>query len=278
MSSKPNSQRADSANQTPAPSPLRDKLLPGLRLRHDGWTEARLSLFLATLGTTGCIRDAARVAGVSVKGANDIRVRFPLFAAAWEEALARAQKGLLAVAHDHAVRGKETVIIRDGKEVERRITPDSATLGLLIKRGDQGGVKDPETGRFLSAEEAAARGLDKGGLGKSSGPDPATYITREEWGSNIRFNGEGAKQDFSRILGATSRLFNKLQDMAVKMDNWALEKGTCYMCEQSLPIGELPLSKAEMWSLGLLLLNPETEDFHPANMVQDGVDREAHCL
>lgn len=269
MTSKPNTNPAE----TPAPSPLRDKLLPGLRHRHDGWTEARLSLFLATLGSTGCIRDAARVAGVSVKGANDIRVRFPFFAAAWEEALARAQKGLLAVAHDHAVRGKETVIIRDGKEVERRITPDSATLGLLIKRGDQGGIKDPETGRFLSAEEAAARGL-----GKSAGPDPATYITWEEWESNIRFSAEREKKDYSRILGSTSRLFRKLQDMADKMDYWAKENGTCYMCDQSLPIGELPLSKAEMWSLGLVLLNPETEDFHPANMAVGGPDLEDHRL
>ena len=222
MTSKPNTNPAE----TPAPSPLRDKLLPGLRHRHDGWTEARLSLFLATLGSTGCIRDAARVAGVSVKGANDIRVRFPLFAAAWEEALARAQKGLLAVAHDHAVRGKETVIMRDGKEVERRITPDTATLGLLIKRGDQGGVQDPVTGRFLSAAEAKAKGLDKGG-----GPDPATYITRGEWESGLRFSPEGRKyKSRGQIEGSKERLIAKLDEMRANQAAHLRARGKCPEC------------------------------------------------
>jgi hypothetical protein len=225
MTSKANSLRTE----TPTPSPLRDKLLPGLRLRHDGWTEARLSLFLATLGSTGCIRDAARVAGVSVKGANDIRVRFPLFAAAWEEALARAQKGLLAVAHDHAVRGKETVIIRDGKEVERRITPDSATLGLLIKRGDQGGVQDPVSGRFLSAKEAAARGL-----GKGNGLDPATYLTWEEWEKGVRFD-IGMTKISGSVVGSKAKLIAKLDEMRANRAEHLRDEGICPDCLQPLP-------------------------------------------
>lgn len=40
-----------------------NKLLPGLRVRHDGWTEARTQRFLDTLAHTGCVTDAARVAG-----------------------------------------------------------------------------------------------------------------------------------------------------------------------------------------------------------------------
>jgi hypothetical protein len=230
MTSKANSHRSETAT----PSPLRDKLLPGLRLRHDGWTEARLSLFLATLGTTGCIRDAARVAGVSVKGANDVRVRFPLFAAAWEEALGRAQKGLLAVAHDHAVRGKETVIIRNGKEVERRITPDSATLGLLIKRGDQGGVQDPVTGRFLSAAEAKARGLDKGELGRGAGPDPATYLTWDEWEKGVRFDVDMTKIA-GRVVGSKARLIAKLDEMRANDAEMLRAEGKCPDCLQPLP-------------------------------------------
>jgi hypothetical protein len=40
-------------------------LFPGLRPRHDGWTQSRTQRFLDTLAYTGCVHDAARVAGMT---------------------------------------------------------------------------------------------------------------------------------------------------------------------------------------------------------------------
>jgi len=56
--------------------------MPGLRVRHDGWTDERTSRFFDALAYTGCVRDAARVAGVSNAAAYRMKRRFPLFAAA----------------------------------------------------------------------------------------------------------------------------------------------------------------------------------------------------
>ena len=112
--------------------------MPGLRIREDGWTSARTRRFLAVLAQSGCVTDAARVAGMSRKSVNDARRRFVEFDRACSTALARAQRGLRAIAYERAVVGREMVIIRGGKEVERRIMPSDAMLGLLLKRGELG--------------------------------------------------------------------------------------------------------------------------------------------
>jgi hypothetical protein len=143
--SLPSDPAAASAQTSPqhipsGPAVNRNRLMPGLRVRHDGWTEERTQRFFDTLGHTGCVRDASRVAGVSNVAAYRMKRRFPLFAAAWDDALARAGQGLIAIAYKRAVEGRETVIIRNGEEYERRINPPSdAMLGLLIKRGDLAG-------------------------------------------------------------------------------------------------------------------------------------------
>lgn len=111
-------------------------LFPGLRSRHDGWTQSRTQRFLDTLAYTGCVKDAARVAGMSAAGARRMKQRFRAFEEAWDDALARAQTGLIAIAYRRAVEGRETIIIRKGEEYERRIAPSDAMLGLLLKRGD----------------------------------------------------------------------------------------------------------------------------------------------
>ena len=58
------------------------------RERHDGWTEARRTLFLARLAETGCVRDACRAAGLSTTSARRARKRMPDFADRWDMALA----------------------------------------------------------------------------------------------------------------------------------------------------------------------------------------------
>lgn len=66
--------------------------MPGLRIREDGWTVARTRTFLAALAQTGCVTDAARVAGISRKSVNDARIRFDEFDRACSTALARAAR------------------------------------------------------------------------------------------------------------------------------------------------------------------------------------------
>lgn len=94
--------------------------MPGLRIREDGWTVARTRTFLAALTQTGCVTDAARVAGISRKSVNDARGRFAAFDRACSTALARAGRGLRAIAYERAVVGGETVVKRgemgDGNE------------------------------------------------------------------------------------------------------------------------------------------------------------------
>lgn len=135
--------------------------------RHDGWTEERRKIFLAVLRQSGCVIDACRVAGMSDTSAYRLREREPEIAEQWDDALANGQRGLVAVAHQHAVVGKETIIYRDGEEVERRVAPSDSIMALLIKRGDLGG-------------RIGARTADK-------------VITWEEWQDGVRFDDEGRK-------------------------------------------------------------------------------------
>ena len=133
------------ATPTPNSSLVREgsqenPLMPGLRIREDGWTLARTRVFLAVLAQTGCVTDAARIAGVSTTSVNRSRKLFAPFDAACAEALAKALRGLEAVAYQRAVEGRETIVYRGGKEVERRIMPSDGLLAMLIKRGDLSGI------------------------------------------------------------------------------------------------------------------------------------------
>ena len=152
--------------ETSSPSPPNKPKKPR-KPRHDGWTELRRKTFLAVLRESGCVTDACRVAGMSDTSAYRLRRRDPEIAAAWEEALANGQRGLVAVAHQHAVVGKETIIYRNGVEVERRVAPSDSMMALLIKRGDLGG-------------RVGSRTTDR-------------VITWEEWQDGWRFDEEGKK-------------------------------------------------------------------------------------
>ncbi|RYY22376.1 MAG: hypothetical protein EOP62_23295 [Sphingomonadales bacterium] len=156
--------------------------MPGLRIREDGWTVARTRTFLALLAQTGCVTDAARIAGVSRTSVNRSRKLFATFDRACAEALANALRGLEAVAYQRAVEGREIVILRDGKEVERRIVPSDSLLGLLLKRGDLKGGRDVQ----LTAEEAAAYELPAAVAHR--------FLSVDEFYRGITFDGrEGGK-------------------------------------------------------------------------------------
>ena len=110
------------------------------------------------------------------------------FAGRWKAAQASARTGLIAVAHERAVVGRETVIIRAGKEVERRVTPSDSLLALLIKQGN------------LTEQDA-----DR-------------LITWEEWQDGVRFDAQGNKIDErDEAEAARKSLDRKLGDMRMKL-------------------------------------------------------------
>ncbi|SIO21764.1 hypothetical protein SAMN02745824_3397 [Parasphingorhabdus marina DSM 22363] len=181
-------------------NPLIPSYNPGNRkIRHDGWTPARTKTFLATLRQTGCVTDAARTIGMSTASGYRLRKRDAVFRAAWDEALADARRGLIAVAHERAVVGRETVIIRKGEEVERRIQPSDAMLALLIKHGDMGG---DGAGR----QRIGNRTADK-------------ILTQDEWRAGMGFDGRGEKVDAVTLYGDTrARIDAKLDRMRARLE------------------------------------------------------------
>jgi len=187
-----------SAHNPSYPLPA-NPLMPGLRIRHDGFTVDRCRIFLATLGQAGCVRDACRVAGVTSTNAYRLKARFPLFAAEWAKALARARKGLHAIAWQRAVEGRETVIMRGGKEVERRIAPDSSILALLLKNGQmEGGVAAAD----FAAEFAGADDI----------------LTRAEFDDGWRFNEDGSgKYNKAEVEEMRAELIRRLDLMRSRM-------------------------------------------------------------
>jgi hypothetical protein len=210
------------------PNVNRNRLMPGLRVRHDGWTEERTQRFFDSLAHTGCVRDAARVAGVSNTAAYRMKRRFPLFSDAWERALSRAGEGLMAVAYKRAVEGKETIIIRGGQEVERRITPSDAILGLLLKRGDMAGN------------------------GLIGGKSPDEYLSVDEWQQHKRFDDYGRKVEIEDPDESKEKFIAQMTAIRTRLKNYAAEGGLCPSCKQTLPEGWPKQSMAELLAGGLI--------------------------
>ena len=201
------------------------------RQRQDGWTPERVQLFLACLGHTGCVRDACRVADISSTSAYRHRRRFPDFAAAWEKALDRSQQGLVAVAYKRAIEGRETVIMRKGVEVERRIAPSDAMLALLLKRGDMsGGAGGHADLAHIPREE---------------------IITLAEWrDERIRFDCWGeryAERDPEEVSKEQEERFEQLY---AGLRAQAARGDGCPYCQQALPPDFPNQSLAAMMVLG----------------------------
>ena len=201
--------------------------MPGLRVRSDGWTVTRTRVFLATLGQTGCITDAARIAGVSTTSVNRSRALFPPFDKACAEAIARALRGLEAVAYERAVEGREMVILRNGKEVERRIVPSDSLLGLLLKRGDLKNGRDVQ----LTAEEAAAYELPAAVRDR--------FLSREEYFSGMVFAGSRDDPTGGKRQGATQEETDEvlLKRIAMlKRYRDRPQRPHCAACGQGMPL------------------------------------------
>lgn len=207
----------------------RNRYMPGLHFRTNGWTEERTQRFLDVLGHTGCVLDAARVASVSTGSCYRQKKRFPLFSAAWDDAVERAGRGLVAIAYKRAVEGRETLVIRNGEEYERRIVPSDAMLGLLIKRGD----------------------LSGGGAGV--GADGGEHaITLDEWQRHIRFDERGRKIAIQDPQESARRFLDKMAQIRARLNAYAAEGGACPMCKQALPPGWPNQSMAELVGQGVV--------------------------
>jgi hypothetical protein len=186
-------------------------MMPGYPERHDGWNRARVQRFFDTLAHTGCVKDAARVAGMSTVAARRAKRRYPLFAAAWEDALERSRQGLIAIAYQRAVEGRETIIIRKGEEYQRKIEPSDSMLGLLIKRGDMSGGKLAE--------------------------DSEDVLTYDEWKAGWIFKKYGGKWQPPKAEEVRERLEAKFALMRQRMDADYDAHGVCYHCHAPMPEG-----------------------------------------
>lgn len=194
-------------------------LMPGARVREDGWTLVRVTKFLAVLAERGCVTDAARVVGLSRTSVNRARERYAPFDKACRAALAQSLRGLEAVAYQRAVAGKETIIIRKGEEVERRISPSDAMLKLLIQRGDLSGA----------GQVARQAGGPVNSRGEPLGPDD--YITLEEHEAGWEWM-DGVKTD--KYSDPRTILAAKIAQMRERITDAALEEGRCWNCQQPL--------------------------------------------
>ncbi len=188
------------------------KMMPGYRLRHDGWNQHRVQRFLDVLAHTGCVEDACRVAGMSDVAPYRAKKRFPLFAAAWDDALERSRQGLIAIAYKRAVEGRETIIIRKGEEYERRIEPSDAMLGLLLKQGDMSGGK-------------LARG----------GDDVLTFAEFKAGWTFKKYGGKWKPPTYEESKARLEAKFAVMRTRLIAADDAA---GVCSKCGGPLPEGE----------------------------------------
>jgi hypothetical protein len=128
-----------------------------MRYRHDGFTGPKRRRFLRTLAKTGCIADAARVAGISTTTADRWRAKEPRFARACENAIDMASSHIETLAWERAVTGIEEPVIHYGKLVGTRIRRSDAIFRMLLmasnrkKYGRMGAVKRKEIEKELRA-------------------------------------------------------------------------------------------------------------------------------
>lgn len=145
------------------------------RPRHDGMTAARRKRFIQVLGSTGCVKDAARAIGVTTTSAYRARKRLPDFAADWATALDMARTDIEQVTWKRAVEGAEVPIVRGNEIVATYRKPSDAMLRLLYTRGNAGTTLRGADGKFRAM------------------PPPEELLTWEEWQENWRFDGWGRK-------------------------------------------------------------------------------------
>ena len=112
---------------------LPTRLLASPFTRHDGWTGEKMAIFCETLAETAVVAEACEVARMGISGAYACRRRNPVFAAAWDAALAIARERLADTLLARSMEGNIEQIWRDGEVVGERHVLDNR-LGLAILR------------------------------------------------------------------------------------------------------------------------------------------------
>jgi hypothetical protein len=159
-----------------------------LRYRIDGFTPERRQRFLAALRQTGCIRDAARAAGVTSKTIDRLRRIFADFDAQCRAARDLAVPNLEAIAFQRATVGAPAKIVRKGKLFEVRVKPSDSMLRLLLA-----GAAPEKYGRFAGL--AAAKGEADGAPGKWSFEAAAREIEKALAVYRLRRRREGGETE-----------------------------------------------------------------------------------
>jgi hypothetical protein len=108
------------------------------RKRRAGWTAERQRAFIDHLALTGCVGEAAAIAGVSSRSAYRLRDRAGAdsFARAWDAALHLAATRLSAIMFDRAINGRVERFYRNGELVMERRVPSDHLLTWLLSRLD----------------------------------------------------------------------------------------------------------------------------------------------
>lgn len=106
---------------------------PARKPRHDAFDGKRKRVFLDALGKCGCLRDAARKAGVSHQTVYNHQARDPQFARQCELALDMASTDIELHAWERGVVGVEEPIVRNGEIVGTRLKRSDAILRLLLQ-------------------------------------------------------------------------------------------------------------------------------------------------
>lgn len=105
------------------------------RVRHDGWTPERRTVFLETLAATCSMTESARRAGKALSGVYQLRDRDPEFAAQMAKAFERSTLALEAILLERVVNGVEKPIVSGGKVVMTvRQYSDRMAMYLLSAR------------------------------------------------------------------------------------------------------------------------------------------------
>lgn len=116
---------------------LEDSFFETRRLRHDGWDGKKMAAFCGTLAETGIVTFACRAADMSAQSAYALRHRNPIFARAWEAALAMARDRLADELLARSLKGSHEALLRDGAIVAERQHYDNKLAFAVLRRLDR---------------------------------------------------------------------------------------------------------------------------------------------
>lgn len=118
-----------------APRAIAFSLVP-VAARHDGWTPARQTGFIAQLARIGLVGPAARAVGMSPKSAYALRKRpgAESFADAWDTALMIGEVTAAATAIDRAINGELHPVFWRGRKVGEVRRFNDRLLAVALSR------------------------------------------------------------------------------------------------------------------------------------------------